>query len=148
VNLRDIQPPGEETRPGFTFRGMSAREPRTGEELIGAGLYELGPGNQLWPYHFHVGNEEWAIVVSGTPTLRTPEGERELRVGDVVGFAQGEAGAHTFYNRCSEPSRIAIFSTLRDGYPMYPDSGKTAAAGHVFRLADAVDYWVGEESRA
>jgi len=144
VNLRDAAIPPEEMRPGFAFKGMSAREPRIGDELIGAGLYELEVDNQLWPYHLHVGNEEWAIVVSGTPTLRTPEGERELRAGDVVGFPQGEEGAHTFYNRGSEPSRIVIFSTLRSGYPMYPDSGKVAAAGHVFRLADEVDYWDGE----
>jgi len=148
LNLRDALPPPEATRPGFTFKGMSAREPRMGDELIGAGLYELEPDNQLWPYHFHVGNEEWAIVISGTPTLRTPEGERELRPGDVVGFAQGEEGAHTFYNRSSDTARIVIFSTLRSGYPTYPDSDKVAAGGRVFRRADAVDYWDGEESRA
>ena len=148
MNLRDVAfPPGEEMPPGFAFKGMSARE-RTGKESIGLGLYELGHGNQLWPYHFHVGNEEWAVVVSGTPTLRTPEGERELRPGDVVGFPQGETGAHTFYNRNAEPSRIAIFSTLRSGYPVYPDSDKVAAGGRVFRRADAVDYWDGEESGA
>jgi uncharacterized cupin superfamily protein len=148
MNLRDAAVPAEETRPGFTFKGTSAREPRMGDELIGAGLYEVEPGNQLWPYHFHVGNEEWAVVVSGTPTVRTPEGERELRPGDVVGFPQGEEGAHTFYNRGSEPARIVIFSTLRKGYPTYPDSDKVAAGGRVFRRADAVDYWDGEESRA
>jgi uncharacterized cupin superfamily protein len=148
VNLRDASiPPAEETPPGFAFAGSSARE-RTGDELIGAGLYELPPGNQLWPYHFHVGNEEWAIVISGTPTLRTPAGERQLRAGDVVGFPQGEEGAHTFYNRGSEPSRIVIFSTLRSGYPTYPDSDKVAAGGRVFRRADAVSYWDGEESHA
>lgn len=148
MNLRDATlPSGEETPPGFAFAGISARE-RTGGELIGAGLYEVEPGSQLWPYHFHVGNEEWAVVVSGTPTLRTPEGERELRAGDVVGFPEGEAGAHTFYNRGSGPSRIVIFSTLRSGYPTYPDSDKVAAGGCVFRRVDAVGYWDGEESRA
>jgi uncharacterized cupin superfamily protein len=148
VNLRDATiPSAKETPPGFVFSGASARE-RIGSELIGAGLYEFEPGNQLWPYHFHIGNEEWAVVVSGTPTLRTPEGERELRAGDIVGFPEGEAGAHTFYNRGSEPSRIVIFSTLRSGYPTYPDSGKVAAAGRFLRIADAVDYWDGEESRA
>lgn len=148
MNLLDAaMPPAEEMPPGFAFAGSSARE-RTGDELIGAGLYELPPGNQLWPYHFHVGNEEWAVVVSGTPTLRSPEGERELRAGDVVGFPQGEEGAHTFYNRGSEPSRIVIFSTLRAGYPTYPDSDKVAAGGRVFRRADAVDYWDGEEPGA
>ena len=148
MNLLDAtMPPGEETPPGFAFTEMSASE-RTGDELIGASLYEFEPGNQLWPYHFHVGNEEWAVVVSGTPTLRTPQGERELRAGDVVGFAQGEEGAHTFHNRGSEPSRILFFSTLRKGYTTYPDSDKIAAGGRVFQRADVVGYWDGEESRA
>jgi len=148
VNLRDSPiPPAEETPPGFAFSETSASG-RTGDELIGATLYEFEPGNQLWPYHFHVGNEEWAVVVSGTPTLRTPEGERELRAGDVVGFPQGEEGAHTFYNRSSQASRIAIFSTLRKGYCTYPDSDKITAGGLVFRRGDAVGYWDGEESGA
>jgi len=148
MNLRDAaMPPGEETPQGFAFAETSASE-RTGDELIGASLYEFAPGNQLWPYHFHVGNEEWAVVVSGTPTLRTPEGERELRAGDVIGFPQREEGAHTFYNRGSEPARIVIFSTLRSGYCTYPDSDKVTGGGRVFRRADAVDYWNGEESRA
>jgi uncharacterized cupin superfamily protein len=148
VNLRDATiPPAEETPPGFAFSEVSASE-RTGDVLIGATLYEFQPGNQLWPYHFHVGNEEWGIVISGTPTLRTPEGERELRAGDVVGFPQGEAGAHTFYNRGSEPSRIIIFSTLRSGYCTYPDSGKVTSGGRVFRRSDAAGYWDGEESGA
>jgi uncharacterized cupin superfamily protein len=148
VNLLNATiPPAEETPPGFAFSEMSASE-RTGDELIGASLYEFEPGNQLWPYHFHAGNEEWAIVVSGTPTLRAPRGERELRPGDVVGFPQGEEGAHTFYNRGSEPARIVIFSTLRSGYCTYPDSDKVTGGGRVFRRADAVGYWDGEESGA
>jgi uncharacterized cupin superfamily protein len=148
MNLRDADiQPVEGMPPGFAIGDLSVSE-RTGDELIGASLYELEPGNQLWPYHFHVGNEEWVVVVSGTPTLRTPEGERELRAGDVVGFPEGEAGAHTFYNRGSEPSRILFLSTLRSGYPTYVDSDKVGAGGRVFRRADAVDYWDGEESRA
>ena len=80
MNLLDAtMPPVEETPPGFAFSEISASE-RKGNELIGASLYEFESGNQLWPYHFHAGNEEWGIVVSGTPTLRTPEGDRELRV--------------------------------------------------------------------
>src|SRR5690349_22739567 len=96
--------------PGFAFKGTSARE-RTGKESIGLGLYELEPGNQLWPYHFHVGNEEWAIVVSGTPTLRTPERERELRPGDVVGFPQGEEARTR--STTAAPSRRASRSSRR-----------------------------------
>jgi uncharacterized cupin superfamily protein len=148
VNLLDAPlPPREDTPPGFAFAQASASE-RTGDELLGASLYEFEPGNQLWPYHWHSNNEEWLIVVTGTPTLRTPDGERELRPGDVVGFPDGEAGAHTLYNRSESVARVAIFSTRRKGSTVYLDSGKVSAVGEVYRLADAVDYWDGEESRA
>jgi uncharacterized cupin superfamily protein len=123
------------------------REPLGGEQ-IGCSLYEFDPGEQLWPYHWHRNNEEWLVVVAGTPTLRTPDHERELRPGDVVGFPEGEAGAHTLYNRGDVPARVAFFSTLRPGTSVYPDSDKVSALGRVFRMADAVDYWDGEDSRA
>ena len=144
MNLRDASmPPGQEAPPGFAFTEVSASE-RTGDELIGASLYEFEPGNQLWPYHFHVGNEEWIVVVSGTPTVRTPEGERELRPGDVVGFPQGEEGAHTFYNRSSGPSRILFFSTVSDPeLAVYPDSGKVGMiAGHTNPDVETIRGWV------
>ena len=143
MNLRDADLPSENDEPGFRFRGTSIRKP-LGGELIGGSLYEFDPGEQLWPYHHHGNNEEWLIIVAGTPMLRMPEGERELRAGDVVGFPEGEAGAHTLYNRSESPARVAIFSTLRKGSCTYPDSGKVAAGGHVFRLADEVGYWDGE----
>ena len=38
-------------------------------------------------------------MVDGSPMLRTPEGERELRPGEVVAFPLGEAGAHQVINR-------------------------------------------------
>jgi len=47
-----------------------------GGELIGASMSEVEPGNKLWPYHTHYANEEWAIVLAGEPTFRTPEGEQ------------------------------------------------------------------------
>ena len=60
---------------------------------LGASLYELGPGNSV-VYHFHHGSEELLIVLSGRPTLRTPEGERQVAEGEVVHFPLGPDGAH------------------------------------------------------
>jgi hypothetical protein len=39
---------------------------------------------------------------------------------------------------------VAVFSTLRPGFVVSPDSGKVMVPGHVFRVAEAVDYWDGE----
>jgi len=145
VNLAawEVPAPDEDFPSGFEHRRVSVRE-TLGGELVGCTLYEFDPGTQLWPYHWHRGNEEWLIVVAGTPTLRTPEGERPLRPGDVVGFPDGEAGAHTLVNRSEQPARVALFSTRRAGSVVYPDSDKVGAGGLYFRRSDAVDYWDGE----
>ena len=64
---------------------------KLGSELLGATVFEIEPGIPGL-YHFHHGNEEWALVLDGTLTLRTPEGERELQRGDVAVFRRGPGG--------------------------------------------------------
>jgi uncharacterized cupin superfamily protein len=65
--------------------------------VLGASLYELGPGNYA-PYHAHHGSEELLLVLRGRPTLRTPDGERQLDEGDVVHFTTGPDGTHGLRN--------------------------------------------------
>ncbi len=143
VNLLSREPGDELMKGPFHHRGQRLG-PDLGAELLGCGLYDVPPDGRIWPYHWHAGNEEWLVVVAGRPTLRTPAGERELAPGDVVNFPEGEAGAHDVSNRSNETVRVAIFSTRREGYAVFPDSGKVAAARGIFRLADSVDYWDGE----
>jgi uncharacterized cupin superfamily protein len=144
VNLIDADAGEENDRDGFRFSGLGVAS-QLGAEVLGCALYDLPPGEQLWPYHYHLGNEEWAVVVAGNPAVRTPDGERDLKPGDLVAFPEGEAGAHTFLNRSGAGARIAMFSTLnRPTLPVYPDSEKIGANRRYFRLADAVDYWDGE----
>ncbi|HEY7793743.1 MAG TPA: cupin domain-containing protein [Gaiellaceae bacterium] len=125
--------------------------PRIGAELIGGSLYEVAPGRKLWPYHTHHGNEEWAIVVRGRPTLRTPDGERELAEGDVACFRRGRAGAHQILNGTEEPVRVLMLSTLlKPDVIEYLDSGKVSATspadGRLFRarVGPELEYWDGE----
>lgn len=47
-----------------------------GGRLSGA-VWELPPDSRGVDYHFHHGTEKFVIVLRGTATLRTPEGERE-----------------------------------------------------------------------
>ena len=54
-----------------------------GAELLGGSMYELEAGDKLWPYHTHHANEEWVVVLRGTPTLRTHDSEEVLKEGDV-----------------------------------------------------------------
>ena len=85
VNVHDVsfEGPNDDDPPGF--RSRSARlGPSLGAAKLGATVYELPPGEAICPYHYEYPNEEWALVLRGDPVLRTPEGERSLRPGDVV----------------------------------------------------------------
>jgi uncharacterized cupin superfamily protein len=150
VNLLELELSVDESFPeGHRQRASSLSAP-LGAVATGMGVYELPPGEAGWPYHFELSEEEWVIVIDGALTLRTPEGERVLRAGDVACFPAGASGAHSVRNHSDAPVRFAMPST-RDEYgggAVYPDSGKVTVYAAGFRhrgwLGDAVEYWEGE----
>jgi uncharacterized cupin superfamily protein len=96
-----------------------------GATLWGGTLYELVPGERICPYHWHFAEEEWLLVVTGSPTLRTPDGERVLRPWDVAVFRRGADGAHEVRNDSAEPARLVMLSTASDPEVcVYPDTGE------------------------
>jgi uncharacterized cupin superfamily protein len=142
---------GTEDRPGWKFRDVWVGR-HLGAELIGGSMYEVEPGNRLWPYHTHHANEEWLIVVRGEPTLRTPEGEQALREGDVVAFPRGEDGYHQVINRTDAPIRVLMLSSMnRPDLVHYADSDKWGARNVkgerilMGRPGPMLDYWEGED---
>ena len=84
--------PGEDWSGGG---GRSKRLPRANR--LGATVYELDPGNFV-PYHFHHASEEMLVVLDGQMTMKTEEGERLVKRGEVVVFPVGPDGAHGFHN--------------------------------------------------
>jgi len=149
------EPAWDEPRDRDGFRTRRARIGRAlGTERLGASLWEIPPGEAAYPYHWHLAEEELLVVLAGAPSMRTPDGWRDLRRGDVVSFPRGARGAHQLVNRTDEPVRFLALST--NGEPdivLYPDSRKLGAAERLprggglseyFRLADGVDYWEGE----
>ena len=84
----------------------STRLVKSGPQL-GATVYELGPGNTA-VCHFHHGSEELLIVLRGRPTLRTPDGERQLAEGEVVQFPLGPDGAHGVRNDTDDTVRYVV----------------------------------------
>jgi uncharacterized cupin superfamily protein len=122
---------------------------------LGMTVIELPPGQTQCPYHFHHGNEEVLLVLRGSPTLRTPEGERQLEAGDFVHFPNGPDGAHQVFNRTDEPARYVLADAkVSPEIVQYPDSGKIASMSRetqlwsINRLDAAVDYFDGEQPRA
>ena len=121
VEVDPEEPAGYQAAADHTFR-------RFGAKRSGGRVYVLPPGEALCPYHYEYGSEEWVLVLTGTPTLRDPEGERELAPGDLVFFPEGPQGAHKLSNAGAQDARICMFSTRQDpAVIVYPDSDKIAA---------------------
>lgn len=92
--------------------------------FLGATLYQLERGNFMI-YHAHHGSEELLIVLRGRPTLRTPDGDRQLDEGDVVHFPPGPDGAHGVRNDTDETVRYIVAGTrVSPEVVEYPDLGQ------------------------
>lgn len=132
------------------FRELTSQlNEEIGAEHLSGQLIELPPGERSGPYHWEAAKEEWLLVVFGSPTVRHPEGESELRPGDLVCFPAGPAGAHQLMNRGDGSCRVVMFSNVaQTNVIMYVDSGKVGVrAGHVrgnYDVAADLDYWHGE----
>ena len=98
-----------------------------GMPLSGA-VWELPPGSRGVDYHFPHGTEEFLIVLRGTATLRTPEGEHELPEGSVAHFSPGRDGAHAVMNLSEAPMRYVMLAAhASPDIVEYPDKGEFAA---------------------
>jgi uncharacterized cupin superfamily protein len=157
ANILDPRFDAEEDREGFTYRRARLGR-QAGAERLGASVYDIPPGQATFPYHFHHANEELLVVLEGRPSLRTPEGWRELAPGDVVAFKVGPEGAHQLVNRSDSAVRVMVISEMNaPEVSEYPDSGKVGALSRApgsapaegeftgwFPAESAVDYWQDE----
>jgi uncharacterized cupin superfamily protein len=142
------------SHPGFNcLRARIGRQ--AGSDKLGASLWELPAGEAAYPYHWHVAEEELLVVLDGAPSLRTPDGWRELGEGEVVSFPTGKEGAHQIANRSEQTVRFLAISNQQPDIVIRPDSGtigafeRRAEGGGLyahFRLDDQIDYFEGEES--
>ncbi len=142
------------TDPEGFRNGMLRFGDRVGATTSGCSLYELPPGQAVCPYHYEYGEEEWLLVVSGRPTLRTPEGEAEIGPQEIVFFPTGPAGAHLVRNDTDSTVLVLMFSTrTHPSVAVYPDSDKVGvftgnkADDVMVRRASRVDYFDGEADR-
>jgi uncharacterized cupin superfamily protein len=120
----------------FPGRHVAPVGAQAGARELAASVYELDPGAVGSPLHVHHANEELLLVLTGTPSLRGPDGTRLLSAGAVVAFPRGRAGAHSLVNRSDAPVRYLVVSTTNHPDVVeYPDTGATLIALAEQRLA-------------
>jgi uncharacterized cupin superfamily protein len=131
--------------------GMARLGGLLGAKETGISVYELPPGQSICPYHYECGEEEWLLVLSGNPTLRSPDGEERLAPWDVACFPRGPEGAHAVRNETAEAARVLMFSTVvTPTATVYPDSDKVGIwtgdkeTDVLVRRSSRVGYYDGE----
>ena len=113
-------------------------------------VYEIPPGKSAYPYHYHLKNEETFFILKGEGLLRTNQGERMVKPGDLLFFPTGEDGAHKLTNTSKSEMLVYLdFDVVQDlDIAMYPDSGKIGIWGmdinRIYPKDSDVDYYEGE----
>jgi uncharacterized cupin superfamily protein len=141
----------DETDPDGYRSGVANVGRAAGGEALAVKVFELPAGQAVCPYHYEY-EEEWLLVLAGTVTVRTPDGEQELGSGELTCFAPGPTGAHKVSNLSEVAARVMMFSSAREPVvAVYPDSDKigvwpgNAEDEVMLRRADGrVGYWDGE----
>ena len=146
----------EETNVGTKFGGQA-------KHLTGAAAgkgYHVGvliespaPGKRLCPSHYHMLEEEHALILEGEVTLLFGEERHVMKPGDYVCFPAGQKIGHSFLNSGTGPARTLIIGERNPNEVcVYPDSNKLAVGAlrqrnDIFDMAGTRNYWDGEAER-
>jgi len=124
--------------------------PRKDQNKTMVNVYEIPPLKSAYPYHYHLKNEETFYIISGEGILKTPEGEKLVKAGDLLFFPPNNDGAHKLTNKSKTENLVYIdFDVINKvDVTVYPDSSKIVVWGEgtnkIFKLEDSTAYYDGE----
>jgi uncharacterized cupin superfamily protein len=119
---------------------------------VGMLIEAPGPGQRLAPLHYHMLEEEHALVLEGQVTLLLGDERYEMKAGDYICFPAGRKIGHSFMNSGSEPcSYLMIGERNPNDVCVYPDSNKMMVRAlrsedDIFDMSGLRTYWEGEQA--
>ncbi len=137
--------------PQYSWHTTEKMDVFLGAKKVNMDIRALDPGAYSYPYHFHHNAEEIFVVLSGEMTLRTSEGLRVVRQGDVIFCETGAGSAHQMHNHSDAPCRYLDIVTRPDmDMAEYPDTGKVlvSTSDEMYRKGPAAEYFDDEENPA
>ena len=78
---------------------------------FGVNLVRLEQGALSSLRHWHLHEDEFVMVLTGTCTLVQDAGETEMGPGDCAAFPAGVADGHHFINRSATPATFLVVGT-------------------------------------
>lgn len=129
----------------LTYAAMGSRDYH-----IGVLIESPAPGKRLCPKHYHMLEEEHALILEGEVTLLSGDERIVMKPGDYVCFPAGRKVGHSFMNSGEGPCRYLMIGERNPNEVcVYPDSNKVMVRAlrseqDIFDMAASRGYWDGE----
>ena len=81
---------------------------------FGVNIVTLDPGGVASLRHWHLREDEFALVLDGVLTLVEDDGEITMHPGDCAAWKAGVPNGHRFVNRSDAPARFLVVGTKVD----------------------------------
>ena len=103
--------------------------PASGIKDFGASHVVLQPGAWSSQRHWHEGEDELVVMLSGEAVLVDDSGEAILRAGDIAAFPKNDGNGHVLQNRSDSPCVFVAIGIDGDTACHYPDIDMHLFAG-------------------
>lgn len=122
---------------GRWYRRMA---PASGITDFGYSHVTLKPGAWSAHRHWHGGEDEFVVMLSGEAVLIDDAGEHAMLPGDVAAFPKGDGNGHVLVNRSEADCVFIAVGRPSETDCHYPDIDMHLFAGKGFRRKDGSDF--------
>jgi uncharacterized cupin superfamily protein len=118
---------------------------------VGVMIESPAPGQRLAPLHYHMLEEEQALILEGEVRLFLGDETFDLKPGDYACFPAGQKIGHSFMNIGTGPCSYLMIGTRNPAdVCVYPHSNKLAvnalkSKDDIFDMGGLRRYWDGEQ---
>ena len=145
VNLAEIEQANRTGYPAPFDQPVAGRWQRPigdkmGMKELGARHVVLEPGAWSSQRHWHDGEDELLVMLSGTAILVEDEGETEVAAGDILAWPMGTRNGHHLINRGREPCSFICVSAGRNSGGGYSDIDMLFTADGSYVHKDGTPY--------
>ena len=110
--------------------------PASGITDFGFSHVTLKPGAWSAQRHWHEGEDEFVVMLSGEAVLVDDSGETVMRPGDIAAFPKGDGNGHMLQNRSNADCVYVAVGRPGETDCHYPDIDMHLTAGQGFRRKD------------
>lgn len=137
TNRTGYPPPFDAPVAGRCYRRLA---PAAGLNAFGVSHVVLRPGAWSSQRHWHRGEDEFLVMISGEAVLVDDGGETVLRPGDCAAFPAGDGNGHHLQNRGTADCVFVVMSGGEDTGGEYPDIDMRWRADGTYEHRDGTPY--------